>query len=226
MVLTNDAAKSIDILSYSKESTLTTEQKNDRVKELNEKIHELKSEYKQAVKAEKSTIKQLINLAKIEAAEFSNVGGREINLISLLELSIGSTLGGAKPMWAFANPLFKLGEYNGRVQNAFSLRNYYTICNGGFVLNRMVRQLTVNNSSGGSAIFRPSNIPVLPSQARKIVQNKNIQKQSDFIGLLYQPDSWTETNPDPAIIVQWKGCNKYHLLAVWGHDRGLIEEFI
>lgn len=60
-----------------------------------------------------------------------------------------------------------------------------------------------------------------------LFMNRDFIDNAKWMGILYQPDSWIEINPDPALIVEWKVLPKeYYCLAVWGGDKAQIEEFI
>src|SRR5438067_1058324 len=66
-----------------------------------------------------------------------------------------------------------------------------------------------------------------PAQVRRILANPKTQKRANWVGALYQPESWTERNPDPAVVVEWKDLpGQYFALAVWGADYHRIMEFV
>lgn len=84
------------------------------------------------------------------------------------------------------------------------------------------------NESGKVVAFRPEGgIPPIPETARKLFADRIIRRDASWVGLLYQPDSWREANPDPAVVVEWKSRpGEYYCLAVWGDDAPTIMEWV
>lgn len=73
----------------------------------------------------------------------------------------------------------------------------------------------------------PAGVPPVPRKADRIARSPRIRGRANWVGLLFQPDEWTERRPDPAIVVEWSALpGQYYALAVWGGDYHRIMEFV
>lgn len=139
--------------------------------------------------------------------------GRRIDLVSLLSQRRKTGL----PLWAVVDPRKEIGSSNGRhdADGTLSVGGSYNAVSG-----LPTRQT--------AAV--PSGVPVLPDRVRQILTDPALEKyrsRARWMGVLYQPESWREVNPDPALVVEWTDRpGEYYALAVWGGDRAAIMEFV
>lgn len=56
---------------------------------------------------------------------------------------------------------------------------------------------------------------------------RKTRKRAMWLGVLYQPESWRQIDPDPALICEYTDLpGEYYALAVWGGDRAKIMEWV
>jgi hypothetical protein len=155
----------------------------------------------------------------IRAAYLPGIG-RKIELIDLLSQRDKANA----PIWTIVDPAREIGSTNGQVTREGYVR-IQPIIRTIEPYRLGYQYLETHRSCNKHCI--PSGIPSLPQKARSIITNFRIRRLATWIGVLFQPDTWYEANPDPAIVVEWKDLpNEYFCLAIWGSDRPNIEEFI
>lgn len=180
-----------------------------------------RSRYQGGLTAEKQSWRQLRQQTRsaIRAAYLSGIG-RKIELIDLLRQRDEANA----PIWTIVDPVREISSTNGQVTREGYVRiepvtktiepgrlNYHYL--------KTYRSCSKN--------YIPSGIPSLPQEARSIITNFKIRRLANWIGVLFQPDTWYEDNPDPAIVAEWRAMpNEYFCLAIWGGDKPNIEEFI
>lgn len=136
--------------------------------------------------------------------------GRRIELAGLLKQRRSNGL----PAWAIVDPRFPISHANGSRCNDGSL----------YINSRRYR---IADLPGDGKEYIPDGMPVLPARVRALVQDKKILRRAKWIGVLYQPESWREVKPDPAVVAEWLDLpGEYYALAVWGGDRAKIMEWV
>lgn len=160
----------------------------------------------------------------IRAAYLAGLG-RPIDLVALLRQRDAS----ASPIWTVADPASEITARNGRIGGDGSVR----IIGLGKARGRYgwaasdTRRIETGRPCGGGEDYQPAGMPALPPEARPIVTDDKIRRRANFVGVLYQPETWHQVDPDPAIVVEWRDRpGEYFCLAVWGGDRAQIEEFL
>jgi len=161
----------------------------------------------------------------IRAAYLAGLG-RPIDLIALLRQRDSQ----GAPVWTVADPIHGIGRVNGRVHGDGD--GDVAIATG----KRMPRVapkstlVKTGRPCAGGEDYQPAGLPALPPEARSIVTDEKIRRRAEWVGVLYQPETWHQVDPDPAVVVEWRDRpGEYYCLAVWGgtrNDRGQIEEFI
>lgn len=74
--------------------------------------------------------------------------------------------------------------------------------------------------------FGPAGLPPIPQKVREMIASPTITRRANRIGILFQPAAWIETNPDPALVVEWRDLpGQFYVLAVWGEDAPQIQEW-
>jgi len=165
-------------------------------------------------------IRHRLNRSALRAAKLSREG-RPIDIMGLLKQLDAAN----RPIWAIVDPRKPINSANGNVQ---------TRSHEGRIVTEFVHwpsgttsQLTVDGGPGGNSAYIPSGIPALPKRVRELVRDPRIQRRANRIGILYMPETWTEVQPDPALVVEWKDIpGQFFALAVWGGDRARIMEWV
>lgn len=163
--------------------------------------------YAGGLKAERSANKILASCAKEEVrALILGRKGRRIDLVSVLRQRRQD----GTPRWCLVDPTQEIGHWNGQYDSDGQLR-----ISGHYIAG--VGHKNVQPQGG---------FPALPPAVRELARDKKIRKRAEFVGVLYQPEEWREVDPDPALIVKWRGVPGYFALAVWGGDMPQLMEFI
>jgi len=167
--------------------------------------------YRGGLPAERQAAKEIRSEDRAEVRSIHMSGiGRRIDLIALLRQRDQQ----GRPVWTVADPKESVGRYNG-------------IISGDGILHVGYHEVETGRPTGGGKTFDPSPLPPLPQEARDLATDPWIRRRASWVGVLYQPQTWREVHPDPAIVVEWKSRpGEYYCLAVWGGDRAVIEEFV
>ena len=150
--------------------------------------------------------------------------GRRINLSAIL----GQLDRHGQPRWTIADPRSPIskGEWQG---------NHYCPPNGlrqreAVAWPNLRRDLDESVTVTGPALktdYLPAGIPPIPARVRRLIQDPHISRRARRTGILYQPESWAEMRPDPALVVEWDARpGEYYALAVWGGDSAEITEWL
>ena len=187
-----------------------------RAEEIKERYREQVTLYAGGLPAELAT---LATLGKSVAAELEKNYLRQIGRPIDLKALLGQRDAKRRPVWTVANPLWPVSTCNGDVEDDGDV--CVKISAGKFTRISTGKQILDGNTN-----VTPTGIPPLPQEARDIVNNDRLQSYAKWIGVLYQPDGWSERK-DPAIVVEWEALpGEYFCLAIWGGDRSQIEEFV
>lgn len=144
--------------------------------------------------------------------------GRRIDLVSLLRQRRQD----GSPVWALVDPTTVNYSNGSRDGDGNSL-----IPPAQFNGHLRRSDLCVIPVGGKCRDCEPGDgFPPLPAEARGLVTDPKIRERAEWVGVLYQPEEWREVDPDPAVIVKWRGVEGYHCLAVWGGDMPAIMEFV
>ena len=183
----------------------------DRSREIKQRYREHRSAYAGGLPAEQQTMKQLAAATTLELRQnHLRQIGRPIDLKVLL----GQRDAKRRPIWTVADPLNAISAYNGCVESDGDV----------LVQGKMVTR-RIKTGKATPCGFVPTGFPALPEKAREIIRNERLRQYAAWIGVLYQPDGWSEKK-DPAVIVEWTDLpGEYFCLAIWGGDRAQIEEF-
>ena len=196
----------------SKETT------RSRIRELAERLKAGQAAYRGGLAAERQSAEaQRVALkAQMRASYFAGLG-RRIDLSALMAKACAD----GKPKWAVADPTQPLSDTNGaydRFGNALVARHSHASY-------WVYSDIHVDHKK--FANVRAAGLPALPPRVRQLATDQRIRKHARWVGVVYQPESWTEINPDPALVVEWKERpGEYYALAVWGGDRPEIMEFV
>lgn len=155
--------------------------------------------------------------------------GRRIDLLGLLSQKREDN----GPAWAVVDPLFRIDSKNGGVDKDGT---YHVASMPEWVAKKWRvgdqesyhshETVTVPGLRLTNATY-PEAIPPLPAKARKLVHDLTIRRRAKWVGLLYQPDTWSHQRPDPAIVVEWQDLpGQYFALCVWGTDKARIMEWV
>jgi len=138
--------------------------------------------------------------------------GRRIDLVALLNQQRPD----GSPAWAVVDPRRTIGRDNGARHN-HSTNSLHV---GGVGVDPIdLRQYDARQV--------PSGMPPIPQRVRDLLADTKIAGRAKWIGVLYQPESWRDVNPDPALVVEWSDVpGEYYALAVWGGDRARIMEWV
>jgi len=139
--------------------------------------------------------------------------GRRIHLEALLL----QRRPGGQPRWALVDPTRPPSAMNGGYDEDGDV--LVAAADGGHRKLVKVGHKAHNVQPG-------SGFPALPKRVRELASDPKIRKRAEWIGVLYQPEEWREVDPDPALVVKWKGVDGYFALAVWGGDRAQLMEFV
>ena len=140
--------------------------------------------------------------------------GRRIDLVALLNQQRPD----GSPAWAVVDPRRPIDWRNGGRWVGGSVGSLMYVAGSGIDPYglRSYSQLQV-----------PSGMPPIPQRVRDMLADTKIASRAKWIGVLYQPESWREANPDPALVVEWADVRgEYYALAVWGGDRAAIMEWV
>jgi len=145
--------------------------------------------------------------------------GRRINLVALLRQKRRD----GRPRWTVASPHKPVGASNGVYDGDGDLRVQWNV--------RLPSGRTFAGThyiaGCGHTNVRPGDgFPALPPRVRELARDPKILERAAMLGVLYQPDEWRDVDPDPALVVKWRGVEGYYALAVWGGDRAEIMEFV
>lgn len=177
-------------------------------------LRRLRCDYRGGLAAERTSYEVARATAKsrLRAAYLSRVG-RPIDLAGLLRQRRRS----GAPRWAVVDPVQPISGNNGKFDT-----------DGQLGIGGKWRDITgLTESDGPRRAFLPSGLPSLPPRVRDLATDDTIRRRANWVGVLYQPDQWREVEPDPALIVEWRDRpGEYFALAIWGGDRGQIEEFL
>lgn len=140
--------------------------------------------------------------------------GRKIELAGLLNQSRAD----GSPAWAIVDPRSRISSGNGGYHEARGGRKPY-VCVAGVSVG--ILGLRDRNRD-----YEPVGMPPIPQRVRDLIEGLD-PKLVRWAGVLYQPESWIERDPDPALIVEYQDVPcEYFALAVWGGDRAQIMEWV
>jgi len=212
--------KPIDLLGYTKPRT-SRPQTRKLIRQSRAQLHAVLRHvqaYTGGLPAERQSATRLtdlqVELSRKQARQaWCNRKGRKIDL----PLLMGQRDKEGRPVWAIVDPVKEIGEYNGKydTDGSFSVGGRW--------------QCFPNCKKPAAPVrsFVPNGIPALPQRARRILSDHKIRRRAKWIGVLYQPESWTEVRPDPAVVCEWSDLpGQYYALMVWGPDYHRIMEFV
>jgi len=148
--------------------------------------------------------------------------GRRLDLIGLLRQRKADK----KPVWSLASLYDSVGRDNGGVYHNMTVhhrqRTVYTVQD----VNGYRRDIDVAGIDYyGPLSLIPDSPPAIPDEVRKLITPK-VLRRARKIMILYKATGWHRP-ADPAIVVEWASRpGVYSALAVWGHDRHQIAEFV
>jgi hypothetical protein len=188
----------------------------DEVVMLRDRRDEVTAAYAGGLPAETQSAEILVREidASIRRAEMLRIG-RPIDLVALMQQCRQD----GKPLWGLVDPRQPVGRDNGGIDTDGSLfvggRN---LCGGRYDKLRVKSRDRLVPTGG---------IPPSPHEARAILSHPTVVNNARTVGLLYQPDAWTEMKTDPAIVVEWQDLpGQWFALCIWGGDRASIMEFV
>jgi hypothetical protein len=181
--------------------------------------------YRGGLTAERDSAKALRRKARwARRAKIASGRGRQIDLVAILRRNRPD----GSPLWALVDPTRPIDASNGHVDDTQAgSRIRFADGHEGYVGNNRVSYRLIETGLQRKKDFQPVGVPALPPRIREIVTDPRVRSKATFVGVLYQPESWVEVDPDPAVIVEWKDLpGKYFALAIWGGDRAQIEEYL
>lgn len=125
------------------------------------------------------------------------------------------------PVWALVDPRRPIDHYNGRhdTDGTTAWPRHDSTWYRYIPYDDKAKRLAKS--------FIPDGMPALPKRVRALIKSPRVKRLATRVGVLYEPTTWREVKPDPALIVEWKDLpGEFYALAVWGGDRARIMEWV
>ena len=193
-----------------------------RVGEVRRRLHRMRRRYGGGLRAEQDSRRQLVDEAKQEARGL--ILGRRGRRIHL-ELLLRQRREDGNPRWTLVDPTRPVCFVNGGYDSDGDVR----VGGTSIIQSKTIglRQKAFwHKQHGGNARYPDGGFPALPGRVRRLASDPAIRKRAEWVAILYQPHEWRQVDPDPALVVKWKGVDGYYALAVWGGDRARLMEFV